>query len=76
MKDAACKDHPEVPASSWLDKAENSFWSRKAIEVCQTECPVRNQCLEWVLRVEARQRPRWGIYGGVTPRKRERMTPV
>lgn len=51
--------------------AQPSATNRAAIAVC-AECPVRRECLDFALRTE-RPWPRWGIWGGATPRHRERI---
>jgi hypothetical protein len=68
MIDAACVGipseifHPE-PGDDW----------QQAVAVCGG-CPVRLQCLEWAMTVETtlNQVP-FGIYGGVTARRRSKL---
>ena len=50
--------------------------SQLAIEVCRA-CKVRVECLEMALDFERRPtnrlQPRWGVWGGTTPRQRLRL---
>jgi hypothetical protein len=41
--------------------------------VCLTGCPVRLQCLDYAMRMEAGQdrKARWGLYGGMSPSARK-----
>ncbi len=43
-----------------------------AQRVCWTECPVREQCLEFALQIEM-PNGRAGIYGGLTPNDRDAL---
>ena len=40
---------------------------QQVISVCK-ECPCRSECAEWGIAKE-----RWGIWGGLTPRDRDRI---
>ena len=69
---AVCRD--EAMAGSWdVDPdGKPSEANRAALAVCEG-CPVRQSCLDFALAVEGAW-PRWGIWGGVLPRDRERIT--
>jgi hypothetical protein len=47
---------------------------QQAMKVCLTQCPVRLQCLDYAMRMEAgaSSKTRMGIWGGLTPGKRKR----
>lgn len=40
--------------------------------VCRAECPVKEECLEFALRIEV-PRGRSGVYGGLTPNERDAL---
>lgn len=46
--------------------------SAPAIAVCET-CPVRVECLDYALTMEAEDAVYVGIWGGTTPRERRRL---
>ena len=72
---AACAGMPTelfFPAGSW-SQSEHSPGTRTAKAIC-ANCPVRQPCLEFAMRLEAHTGPavqqRNGIYGGLLPRER------
>lgn len=46
-----------------------------AIAICST-CPVRQQCLEYAMALEAHTVFRHGIFGGLTPHQRNKLVRV
>ncbi len=51
---------------------------RTALEICngtpETEpCPVRNDCLNWILTKYSRDEDLYGIYGGLMPAQRHKL---
>lgn len=64
---AACRDHdrelffPDTPGETIFAK-----------RICQG-CPVKNECLEWALEVEAGEPESYGVFGGMAARTRRRM---
>lgn len=68
---AACRNtHPETffPRRLGLDHPE----VQDAIAIC-AGCPVRQQCLEYAMTLEAHTVYRHGIYGGLTPHQRNKL---
>lgn len=72
---AKCREvgHPEdwthdEPRTTETDAEREARHARqaKAQAVCETQCPVRSQCLEWALRTGQE----YGILGGLTARQR------
>lgn len=47
----------------------DDLYEQQAKAIC-ADCPVREQCLEHALRTPEQ----YGIWGGMTPRERRRMT--
>lgn len=45
---------------------------QEAKVVCWTECPVREECLDFAMRIEV-PRGRVSIYGGLTPNERDAL---
>src|SRR5579875_159663 len=60
---AACRKHPEI---SWFPEPGES--AADAVAVCGT-CPVVGECLEWAM---AQGSTLAGVWGGLTPRGRQR----
>ena len=60
---AACEGAP-----SDIFYPENEFETAAAKAICAT-CPVRGLCLESALR----NKERYGVWGGLTPRERARL---
>jgi hypothetical protein len=69
---AACRDHP-LGFDAWFPLPGETGTAAKA--VCNTECPVRDQCENWILPVEhgADDRHRYGIIAGLSPRERAQL---
>lgn len=42
----------------------------EAIKVCK-HCPVKQECLAYVMEMETNDVRRYGVWGGMTPRERE-----
>lgn len=69
----------ETPCSmnpdAWADPPTTKT-KRRQVEFCQflceTECPVKNECLETALKFETVE-TRSGIRGGLTPKQREEL---
>lgn len=72
MDDAACRGYEP---SLWTERETGTQWGAgdqaAAIKVCRT-CPVRQQCFDWIMAVEAgaKGQDRWGIFAGLTPQQR------
>lgn len=47
---------------------------RRAKEICNSGCPVKQECLESALSVEVHGE-RFGVYGGMSARERDRSYP-
>lgn len=64
-----CQDDPDM----WTDG--NKHATRIAVDLCATECPVREDCLAWAMKYEAGQTEshRWGIWGATRPFERAQM---
>jgi WhiB family redox-sensing transcriptional regulator len=45
---------------------------REARKIC-ADCPVIRECLDYAMEVETDQARRYGMFGGTTPRDRERL---
>ena len=72
--DAACRDYsPEL----WEMGGQTvlSRENKTAIAICNA-CPVRLRCLDEALRAESGNADRWHIWGGLTPRQRNRVAKV
>ena len=63
-RDALCA---QVGGDEWFPEKGSS--SREARAVC-ARCPVRNECLAFALEHDER----FGMWGGLTPRERRRLT--
>ncbi len=71
---AACRGPESVlffPPSLPERREEREARETKAKQIC-VECSVRNECLEFALRV----REPHGIWGGLTEAERRRLLPV
>jgi hypothetical protein len=70
---SACRDHPKLRYNAWFPRKGRAGTRAKA--VCNTECPVRDQCEHWIMTVErgADGRHRYGIAGGLSPRERSQL---
>jgi WhiB family transcriptional regulator, redox-sensing transcriptional regulator len=66
---AACAG---TPLDLWFPPVGKSDKRAEAIKICST-CPVRDECLTDAMRVEDRY-ARFGIRGGLTPRKRWQLS--
>lgn len=51
---------------------EDSRTPEPARNICKT-CPVKQQCLDTVMREEAVTRYRYGIFAGLTPNQRDQL---
>lgn len=76
MSKAPCLDEPDfwfpvgsVRSQTWRDDADLAKW------ICNTRCPIRQQCLAETLAAEQGRRAysRYGIAGGLDPREREAL---
>ena len=78
LRNGLCWDHPDP--DQWFPPeprpgfpAARHAYEMKAIELC-AGCPVRIECLEYSLRVEARSRQTpSGIWGGTAPWQRRQI---
>ena len=65
---AACKGL----GPDWFHAPERSVATRKALSVC-ADCPVRQECLEWIDELEQDETDPAcfvGVYGGTTAKDR------
>lgn len=67
---AACKGMADDGNDAFFP--ENAGIPRAALAVCE-RCPVRGECLNTALRIEAGRAARFGVWGGMTPKQRERL---
>jgi WhiB family redox-sensing transcriptional regulator len=65
MQDASCA---QVGGDAWFPEGRGSH-NEDAIKICGN-CPAREACLEYALRTKQRH----GIWGGLTPNQRTRLT--
>lgn len=78
MEQAPCKgSHPEFDYDQGRPSASGRRYNlplhvQHAQKVCLNECPVRVDCLDFALRIEA-PRGRSGVYGGLTPNERDAL---
>lgn len=75
MDHALCAVHG-LPSSAWTDRPTGSQWGgsddhKAAIRICK-RCPVADQCLEYIMALEANEgrSGRSGIYAATTPQRR------
>lgn len=69
---AACRDRPDAD-NLFFPKREGVVAVRAARRVCQP-CPVRKQCLEFVLELEAQlDADRYGIFAGFSGAERDQI---
>lgn len=59
-------------ASLWFPPRSGAREAAAAVTVC-CRCPVVDECLTYAMEYEGRDRFRYGIWGGLTPRQRERL---
>ena len=73
VDDAACFDLPTE--LFFFEKGEGAGAEQQRIlEICNTRCPVRQQCLDEAMAMEDDARSkRFGIWGGMTPNDRKRL---
>jgi WhiB family redox-sensing transcriptional regulator len=64
---AACRGYP---TAWWFVERGDMFAVDVARSIC-ARCPVRRDCLDEALDLEAE--PRFGIVGGLTPHQRTRL---
>lgn len=58
----------------WLNSAPNSKNRRFALDICNTQCEVRRQCLRWILELEGRNGTTdSGVYGGKSEHERKKI---
>lgn len=67
---AACADLPEIDKRRFFTEGGNGY--KAAIAICAT-CPVRAACLEEALSFEVPGQERYGVWGGLTARERDRL---
>jgi hypothetical protein len=70
---ATCR---EVGGDLWFTEFAGDRKDAKAI--CRDRCPVRQQCLDYAMRIESDTSTwmRIGIYGGMTPSERRKYEPL
>lgn len=66
---ASCASHPDPDAWFPLSVPGPTDIYREARDICQA-CPVKRECLEHALT----NREQHGLWGGLTPNQRERLT--
>lgn len=66
MNKSVCKEYP--PDWFIVDKSNNHD-AKKAKAVCDI-CPVKQECLDWAVSIEAKTASMPGIYGGKTQQER------
>jgi hypothetical protein len=71
-KNANCLDAPTEAMFPVLKSGDSSpkVW-QKGLAYCQN-CPVKQECLEYTLYYEEKTGRRFGVWGGLTPRQRDR----
>ena len=69
----------ELSPTAWTDRPDEAQWGgtddhKAAIRICK-RCPVANQCLEYIMTLEANEgrSGRSGIYAATTPQQRIRI---
>jgi hypothetical protein len=65
---AACRKYSD---NYWLMNNVNGTNHRKAKIICNTECPVRAECLAWILEIERKNGGQFGVYGGLSEKERK-----
>lgn len=59
VDDAACANHPTVPAEKWVELPRGGHAALEVVQVCLDECPV------WVFcERHATENEEWGIWAG------------
>lgn len=76
MDSATCAGYP---SEWWTEthtvrgpKAWKSIHNKRAIDICR-DCPVLNQCAEYVLHIEPPAAYAWGIYAALRPDQRNAL---
>lgn len=70
MTDAACgSDDGQVAVDIATAEASAGNLARVAA-FCNSPCPIKEQCLRWVMSAEDRPGSWGGVYGGLTPKQR------
>ena len=59
-------------ASLWFPPRSGAREAAAAVTVC-CRCPVVDECLTYAMECEDLDRFHYGIWGGLTPRQRERL---
>lgn len=64
---------PEIdPAAYFPDKGAAPGSALRAKRLCNTRCPVREECLEWALSFEVHNpNTAFGVFGGMSARERK-----
>lgn len=68
MTDAACAQIGPADTYYYPDKGVTT---EPAKRVCNTICPVRQQCLAYAMATEQYRADRFGVWGGLSPQERE-----
>ncbi|WP_244960123.1 WhiB family transcriptional regulator [Actinomyces faecalis] len=62
----------QIDMDLWFPSSMGGGSSDAAVSVC-CRCPVVDECLSYAMECEARDRRRFGVWGGLTPDERERL---
>jgi WhiB family redox-sensing transcriptional regulator len=69
---AECRPGNGHDTNLWFPIGESGpalLWIEEAKEICNTRCPVRDQCLAWALKANEA----WGVWGGTSEADRRSM---
>ena len=72
MDDAACHSHKHLTPEDWFNAEHTNHGGllRLVRNVCDEDCPVREQCLELALTEQIA----YGVWGGKTAAERRHIT--
>lgn len=59
LPDAACREHPTLPADAWFPRSARDTLTRFAIAACH-DCPALEACSQWATD----HRPTAGVWAG------------
>lgn len=62
------KDRPRPPPD-WFDEDPSSVRGREARRICNQECPLTDECLDYTTQFPRSEQPQ-GIWGGQSQRER------